>query len=137
MPQLEPKKIFSIFRRMKTTILTLTLLLALGGLRAQTYSDREDPPRLYIKGTEERSGYMGIQYEINFPGFVELHLFKNEWIKEENRYDKKLLLIRGNVTDRAGLDYISFPVEPLESGERYPFELHYKGDTISRSVTIK
>jgi hypothetical protein len=127
---------------MKASILTLSLLLGVGSLWGQSssysdYASKEKPARLYIRDTEQRGGFMGIQYEVNYPGFVELQLFQNEWISEENRFEKKLLLIRGKVTDRVGSDYISFPVAPLESGERYPFELHYKGDTISRSVTIQ
>jgi len=127
---------------MKVSILTLALLLGAASLWGQSssyssYSSQVKPPRLYIRDTKQPSGFMRIQYEINYPGFVELHLFKNEWIADESRFEKKLLLIRGKVTDRAGADYISFPTEPLEPGERYPFELHYKGDTISRNVTIE
>lgn len=126
---------------MKSLLLTLALALLTSAVCAQSspspYRTSTQAPRIYVKSTEQRSGYLGIQYEINFPGFVELHLYKNEWIAEEGRFEKKLLLIRGKVTDRAGVDYISFPVAPLEAGERYPFELHYKGDTISRSVSIE
>jgi hypothetical protein len=75
-------------------------------------------PRLYVNSPENASDYVQVNYEVNMPGFVELHLFSPEGDK---------LWIKGKVTDRIGMDYIKVPKSPLKAGARYTFILKFKG----------
>lgn len=93
-------------------LLGLVVLVPL--LTAATLAD----PKLYVNSPQSRTDHVRIQYEVNMPGFVELHLFDPE--------DKKIW-IKGKVTDRVGLDYIAIPKKPLQAGERYRIVLKFKG----------
>lgn len=75
-------------------------------------------PKLYVNSPQSRPDHIRIQYEVNMPGFVELHLFD----KEDNK-----IWIKGKVTDRVGLDFIAIPKGPLVVGDRYSIVLKFKG----------
>jgi len=91
-------------------------------------------PRLTVENQEVNRGFLRIQYEVNYPGFVELHFFKEAWNEESGSFERKRLTVRGKVTEPLEdvnttekiKDYISMPVSSLEPG-RYKFEIHYKG----------
>lgn len=97
---------------------SILVLMMSASLSGAAQSTRSTPARLYIKSTEQKRDFVAITYEINFPGFVELHLFNS---------DGEKLWIKGNVTDRKGLGVVRVPIKPLEPGKFYPYILKYKG----------
>lgn len=133
---------------MKKLLLILTLCFTSAGLMAQTGGSGSSSgsssylyaPRLYIQKKEQQDGFLRIWYTVNFPGYVELHLIKSEWDSERKELNDRTLLIRGKVSDQKEeeaeeyVDYISFPVGPLEEGESYRFELKYKGKSYSGRI---
>ncbi len=127
---------------MKKLLLLGFLCFASAGLMAQSLGSSSYlySPRLYIQKQEQKEGFLRIWYTVNYPGFVELHLIKSEWDSERSELNDRTLLIRGKVTDQLEegaeeyLDYISFPLGPLEEGESYRFELKYKGKTYSGRI---
>ena len=105
--------------------LILAFALSLSYSFAQTNYSTTSTPRLFIKDISDKGSYIEIVYEINKPGFVELHLFSS---------DQEKLWIKGKVTDRIGLAKIKVPTKPLERGKRYPFVLKYKGRDYNRTI---
>ncbi|MDX1906804.1 MAG: hypothetical protein SF053_07190 [Bacteroidia bacterium] len=87
-----------------------------GGIPMADLLHRE--PRLYINSTVNSTDFVEIIYEVNSPGFIELHLF--------DKAGKKIW-IKGKVTDKAGADAIKIPRKPLVKDDRYTFVLKYKG----------
>ena len=87
----------------------LSLLLCTLLLPLFTGANVMTDPKLYINSPTNRGDKMLIQYEVNMPGFVELHLFDKEGEK---------IWIKGKVTDRIGQDYIAIPRKPLKIGDR-------------------
>lgn len=100
----------------------ISLLLLIGTLGFATAAFAQvagsTQARLFIKSTENRGDFVEIVYEINFPGFVELHLSDSKGEK---------LWIKGTVTDHKGFGKVRVPTKPLEPGKYYPFILKYKG----------
>ncbi|MEO1415157.1 MAG: hypothetical protein AAFW00_07750 [Bacteroidota bacterium] len=105
--------------------LIILFFLSLSSAYAQSVSSTSSTPRLFIKDITDKGSYIEIIYEINKPGFVELHLFNS---------DREKLWIKGKVTDRIGLAKIRVPTKPLVSGQRYPFVLKYKGKDYNRTI---
>ncbi|GAB4428739.1 MAG: hypothetical protein OHK0039_47320 [Bacteroidia bacterium] len=89
-------------------------------------------PRLYIQSTTVKADYVEIIYEINNPGFVELHLTGPKGNK---------VWIKGKVSERAEsdriVDYIRIPKAPLEAGQRYSYVLRYKGQEYASSFYVQ
>lgn len=77
------------------------------------------PPRLYINQTSVASDSVRINYEINYGGYVELHLFEE---------DGKKVWINGNVKRRLGRYVFRIPARALKADMRYTFFLRYKGE---------
>jgi hypothetical protein len=71
-----------------------------------------------VESTTNKGAFVEINYDINFPGFVQLYLFNAE---------KEQIWIKGNVTDRIGKGFFRISTTPLKTGERYSFILKYKG----------
>jgi hypothetical protein len=106
--------------RLSSLMALAALMLSLSA-SAQTASE----PRLYYKGSAfmQNKEAMLIRYEVNTPGFVELHLFNAEG---------KKVWIKGKVSEKLDSEeFIPVPVKPLESGKRYSFILKYKGKEYS------
>ncbi|MEM9985113.1 MAG: hypothetical protein AAF804_08455 [Bacteroidota bacterium] len=127
---------------MKQLILVLLLAFGFNFIQAQSFgtSSYVSSPRLYIQNKEQKDDFLRIWYKVNYPGYVELHLIKSEWNREAGTLEDRVLLIRGKVTDKREEDqtdylgYISFPIGPLEEGESYRYELHYKGKKYSGRI---
>lgn len=97
---------------MRVFLFTLCL-----GLGLSTFA-QQLPPSLYINATNPNSSFVEIEYDINYGGFIELHL-----IDESG----KKVWIHGVVNDKLGTYKLRIPTKPLKSGERYSFYLRYKG----------
>ena len=83
-----------------------------------------DNPQIYITSTDIKDNYVSIKYEINYPGFVEIHLI--------NPIGKKIW-IKGKVDDKAGEHEFRIARKPMEDGKRYTYILKYKGKEKSGS----
>jgi len=81
-------------------------------------------PRLYVEEITIYDDHVNIQYEVNYPGFVELHLFDPEGEK---------IWIKGLVADKAGIHDFNISRKPMIEGKRYSFILKFKGKDYSRS----
>ncbi|MEL6255654.1 MAG: hypothetical protein AAFR87_26855 [Bacteroidota bacterium] len=114
---------------MKELLIIVSLLYAsLTFVSGQsTYSATKADPRLYIKASTPNGDYMEINYDINAPGFVELHLFNP---------DKKKVWIKGRVSNKSGVDKIRIPKKGLKSNGRWAFVLKYKGKDYNGSFFI-
>lgn len=99
---------------MRIFLLSIMLAFGLNQLSAQ-----DIPPRLYINQTNVASDSVRIHYEINYGGYVELHLFDE---------DGKKLWIHGDVKRRLGRYVFQIPARPLQTDMRYTFFLRYKGE---------
>ncbi len=97
-------------------IFLLTIFLGIG---ISQLTGQDIPPRLYINQTVVASDSVRINYEINYGGFVELHLFDEEG---------KKVWINGNVKRRLGRYVFQIPSRPLKAEMRYTFFLRYKGE---------
>lgn len=75
-------------------------------------------PWLSYKESKVAEKFVGLQYEISNPGYVELHLMDR---------DRKEIWVKGTVHDEKGLHWFRIPRKPLKAGERYSFILKYKG----------
>lgn len=95
--------------------------------QSSSYSVTKADPRLYIKASSLNGDYMEINYDINAPGFVELHLFNP---------DKKKVWIKGRVSNRSGVDLIKIPKKGLKVSGRYTYILKYKGKDYSGSFSV-
>ena len=100
------------------------LLFILAFAFASPLLAQQDPPRLYINETNVNSQFVEIQYDINYGGFIEMHLFNEEG---------KKVWIYGMVQDKMGSYIFKVPTKPLLSGERYTFHLRYKGEEYNGS----
>lgn len=99
---------------MRLFLLSIILSFGIVQLNAQ-----DIPPRLYINQTNVSSDSVRINYEINYGGYVELHLFDE---------DGKKIWINGNVKRRLGQYVFRIPSRPLKTDMRYTFFLKYKGE---------
>ncbi len=81
-------------------------------------------PRLYVEEITIHDDHVNIQYEVNYPGFVELHLFDPEGEK---------VWIKGLVADKSGIHDFHISRKPMIEGKRYSFILRFKGKDYSRS----
>jgi hypothetical protein len=99
---------------MRVFLLSIILSFGIVQLNAQ-----DIPPRLYINQTNVSSDSVRINYEINYGGYVELHLFDE---------DGKKIWINGNVKRRLGQYVFRIPSRPLKADMRYTFFLKYKGE---------
>jgi len=99
---------------MRLFLVSLFMIVAVSAVSAQ-----EIPPRLYINQTNVASDSVRINYEINYGGYVELHLFDD---------DGKKVWINGNVKRRLGRYIFRVPARPLKAEMRYTFFLRYKGE---------
>lgn len=80
---------------------------------------QQDPPRLYINNTNMTELFVAIDFDINYGGFVEIHLFDE---------DDKKVWIYGVVKDKVGSYTFKIPTKPLTPGERYSYYFRYKGE---------
>jgi hypothetical protein len=99
---------------MRIFLLSLFVCFGIAQVNAQ-----DIPPRLYINQTNVASDSVRINYEINYGGFVELHLFDEEG---------KKIWINGDVKRRLGRYVFQIPTGPLKADMRYTFFLRYKGE---------
>ena len=88
------------------------------------YAQSTESSRLFIKKIDVQKTYVYITYELNYPGFVELHLTNPEG---------KKVWITGSVADQSGSHSIRISRMPMEKGKRYSFILKYKGKDYSGS----
>lgn len=88
----------------------------------------DNEPRLFISETKVHEQHVSIKYEINYPGFVELHLMNPEG---------KKIWIKGQVEDEAGIHEFRIARAPMEEGKRYSYILKYKGKERSGSFYNK
>jgi len=104
---------------------TILIVLFGMGFSSPDKSEKEES-RLYIKEVTVYEKYVSIVYEINYPGFVELHLFDPEGDK---------IWINGEVADESGKNEYKIARDPMEEGKRYSFTLKYKGKDYTRGFT--
>ncbi len=81
-------------------------------------------PRLYVEEITIYDTYIDVKYEVNYPGFVELHLFDPEGEK---------VWIKGVVADHSGIHHFKISRKPMVEGKRYSFIMKFKGKDYSRS----
>lgn len=108
-------------------VLFFSALFLSGSIALSQTNFNTTPLKLTIKDKVDRGTHIEIIYEITMPGFVELHLFNS---KNEKLY------IKGQVTDRIGLDKIKISTKPLERGKFYPFILKYKGKEYKSTIFL-
>jgi len=108
------------FRVLGFCLVCLVFLPLLPKVQGQT----TESSRLYIKGEKVTETYIAVTYELNYPGFVEIHLTNSEGRK---------VWIHGKVADKGGIHEIRISRKPMESGERYSYTLKYKGKDYSGS----
>lgn len=108
-------------------ILSFLIVSVSVSLGQGSYSATKADPRLYIKASTPNGEYMEINYDINAPGFVELHLFNP---------DKKKVWIKGKVTNKSGVDKIRIPNKGLKVNGRWTFVLKYKGKDYEGSLFV-
>lgn len=77
-----------------------------------------DIPRLSLGEIQIFDEFIEIPYEINFGGFVELHL-KND--------ERETIWVKRVVNDKMGNYALRIARKPLEANKRYSFEIKYKG----------
>lgn len=97
-------------------LLALTLTISL--------SAQQDPPRLYINQTNMSPSFVEIAFDVNYGGFIEIHLFDE---------DDKKIWIYGRVFDKSGNYVFKIPNKPLISGKRYRYYFRYKGEEYNGS----
>ncbi|MEM6801846.1 MAG: hypothetical protein AAF696_10620 [Bacteroidota bacterium] len=114
---------------MKKILIIFSFLLAssFSLLGQSSYTATKADPRLYIKASTPNGEYMEINYDINAPGFVELHLFNP---------DKKKVWIKGKVSNKSGIDKIRIPNKGLKNNGRWAFVLKYKGKDYNGSFFV-
>ena len=96
-----------------------TFLIAfLFALTAPVFAQQQ-PPRLYINETRMSPQFVEIDYDINYGGFIEIHLFDE---------DGKKVWIFGVVKDKVGSYTFKVPTKPLRAGDRYSYHFTYKGE---------
>lgn len=78
----------------------------------------EGVPRMVMSGASNSGKFVEISYNINYAGFVEIHLFNGEG---------KKVWIKGQVIEETGDHKFRVPTKPLKSGQNYSFILMYKG----------
>ncbi|MFK7973188.1 MAG: hypothetical protein AB8F95_22660 [Bacteroidia bacterium] len=106
-----------MFIRVILFILTL-------GFAAAPLAAQQDPPRLYINQTNMSSQFVTIDFDINYGGYIEMHLFDE---------DGKKIWIYGVVKDKMGKHSFKIPTKPLRTGERYSYHFRYKGEEYNGS----
>jgi hypothetical protein len=89
-----------------------------------TLTAQQDPPRLYINQTNMAASFVEIAFDVNYGGFVEMHLFDE---------DDKKIWIYGRVFDKSGNFIFKIPTKPLKAGKRYRYYLRYKGEEYNGS----
>ncbi|WNJ16037.1 hypothetical protein [Pontibacter sp. G13] len=111
-------------------LFSLALTAPVAGFAQSSSTSLTRAARLYVNSTQDIGDYYQINYEVNAPGFVELHLIGP---------NGKKLWIKGQVTERAYTtstsdgrqenikDKFLIPKKPLKVGERYDFFLMFKG----------
>ncbi|MEM6633346.1 MAG: hypothetical protein AAF694_26980 [Bacteroidota bacterium] len=111
----------SILSHLRFCVICMVVMFSspLGSKAQQT-----EASRLFIKKIQVYDSYVSVTYELNFPGFVELHLSNPEGRK---------IWIRGKVADQVGVHSVKINREPMEKGKRYSFILKYKGKDYSGS----
>ena len=111
----------SILSRLRFCVICLVAMLI---FPVTSEAQQTEASRLFIKKIQVHDTYVSVTYELNFPGFVELHLSNPEGRK---------IWIRGKVADQAGIHSVKINREPMEEGKRYSFILKYKGKDYSGS----
>ena len=111
----------SVLSALKFSLISMSLCLV---FYTEGAAQATESSRLFIKKIQVQENYVAITYELNYPGFVELHLVNPEG---------KKVWIRGSVADNAGSHTIKISRKPMEAGKRYSFSLKYKGRDYSGS----
>ncbi len=117
-------------KRLGFLLMFLMIVIFMTSMRfsSEKSSTFKDNPRLTMGDIIVYDQHVEIPYEINFGGFVELHLYND---KREKIWVKRI------VNDQMGEYVLRIARKPLENDKRYSFELKYKGRDYYGSFTNK
>jgi|GEM_PF-2944291 len=100
------------------SVVTALLVLCIICFAAMPMQENEPDPSLSISSVDVQDSYVSVEFDITYPGFVELNLIDDTG---------EVIWIKGKICDDIDIYRFKIGRKPLEEGKKYEIILKYKG----------